>query len=189
MNTDPSRVSVKILEKEYHVACPPEERPALLESAEYLNRKMREIRDSGKVIGLDRIAVMAALNIVNELLTSRGHDEGVENDLTLRLKAMRERVEIRADAQPAARQLITGQPARDARAPTVWRHLRCSMRAWEPLDPNVKHPGARLSGSIVHVRLVAESLKCRGLLHLLLRVESNGPRRHRRVAPLDFHDG
>ena len=63
------------------------------------------------------------------------------------------------------------------------------MRAWVPLDPNVKHPGARLSGSIVHVRLVAESLKCRGLLHLLLRVESSGPKRHRRVAPLDFPDG
>ena len=68
MISDPNRVSVKILEKEYHVACPPEERPALLESAEYLNRKMREIRDSGKVIGLDRIAVMAALNITHEML-------------------------------------------------------------------------------------------------------------------------
>jgi len=54
---------------------------------------MREIRDSGKVIGLDRIAVMAALNIVNELLQSRGHDEGVETDLAARLKAMRERIE------------------------------------------------------------------------------------------------
>ena len=189
MNADPSRVSVKILEKEYHVACPPEERPALLDSAEYLNRKMREIRDSGKVIGLDRIAVMAALNIVNELLQTRGHDEGVETDLAAAAQGDARARGIRADAQPLARQLITGRPARDARAPTVWRHLRCSMRAWVPLDPNVKHPGARLSGSIVHVRLVAESLKCRGLLHLLLRVESSGPKRHRRVAPLDFLDG
>jgi cell division protein ZapA len=93
MSGDPSRVTVKILEKEYHVTCPPDERPALLDSAEYLNRKMREIRDSGKVIGLDRIAVMAALNIVNELLQARGHDEGVESDLATRLRAMRERVE------------------------------------------------------------------------------------------------
>ncbi len=93
MTTDASRVSVRILEKEYHVACPAEERAALLDSAEYLNRKMREIRDSGKVIGLDRIAVMAALNITNDLLLSRGHDEGVEVDLAARLKAMRERVE------------------------------------------------------------------------------------------------
>ena len=93
MSGDASRVSVKILEKEYHVNCPIEERPALLDSAEYLNRKMREIRDSGKVIGLDRIAVMAALNIVNELLQTRGQDEVVETDLAARLKAMRERVE------------------------------------------------------------------------------------------------
>jgi cell division protein ZapA len=93
MTTDASRVSVRILEKEYHVACPAEERAALLDSAEYLNRKMREIRDSGKVVGLDRIAVMAALNITNDLLLSRGRDDGVETDLASRLKAMRERVE------------------------------------------------------------------------------------------------
>jgi cell division protein ZapA len=93
MSSDPSRISVKILEKEYHVTCPVDERPALIDSAEYLNRRMREIRDSGKVIGLDRIAVMAALNIVNELLQARGQDEVAETDLAARLKAMRERVE------------------------------------------------------------------------------------------------
>ena len=93
MTTDASRVSVRILEKEYHVACPAEERAALLDSAEYLNRKMREIRDSGKVVGLDRIAVMAALNITNDLLLSRGRDEGADTDFALRLKTLRERVE------------------------------------------------------------------------------------------------
>jgi len=93
MTADASRVSVRILEKEYHVACPAEERAALLDSAEYLNRKMREIRDSGKVVGLDRIAVMAALNITNDLLLSRGRDEGAETDLAVRLKILRERVE------------------------------------------------------------------------------------------------
>jgi len=93
VSADLSRVSVRILEKEYHVACPMEERAALLDSAEYLNRKMREIRDSGKVVGLDRIAVMAALNIVNELLQAKGRDEGADSDLASRLKAMRERVE------------------------------------------------------------------------------------------------
>jgi cell division protein ZapA len=93
MTTDVSRVSVRILEKEYHVSCPAEERAALLDSAEFLNGKMREIRDSGKVVGLDRIAVMAALNIANDLLLSRGRDEDVELDVAARLKAMRERVE------------------------------------------------------------------------------------------------
>ena len=67
-----AHVSVRILEKEYQVACPASERTALLDSAEALNERMREIRDSGKVVGLDRIAVMAALNMANELLQARG---------------------------------------------------------------------------------------------------------------------
>ncbi len=71
----------------------------------------------------------------------------------------------------------------------VWRRLQCSIWTWIPLDPNVKNSGAWLSGSIVQVRRVAESLKCHGLLHLLLRFESNGPERHMRVAPPPFeHD-
>ncbi|HHQ13962.1 MAG TPA: cell division protein ZapA, partial [Chromatiales bacterium] len=51
-----AHVSVKILEKEYQISCPADERKALVDSAELLNAKMREIRDSGKVVGLDRIA-------------------------------------------------------------------------------------------------------------------------------------
>ena len=61
MSDNQARVSVRILEKEYHITCPIEERSDLLDSAEFLNLKMREIRDSGKVVGLDRIAVIAAL--------------------------------------------------------------------------------------------------------------------------------
>ena len=53
------RVSVRVLEKEYQVSCPVEERSDLLDSAEYLDAKMREVRDSGKVVGLDRIAVIS----------------------------------------------------------------------------------------------------------------------------------
>ena len=62
---------------------------------------MREIRDSGKVIGLDRIAVMAALNIVNELLQSRGHDEGVEIGPGVAAQGHARARRIRADARPA----------------------------------------------------------------------------------------
>ena len=93
MTADASRISVRILEKEYHVSCPPEERAALLDSAEYLNRKMREIRDSGKVVGLDRVAVMAALNLANELLKSRGQDEELKNIVGLRIRAMRDQLD------------------------------------------------------------------------------------------------
>ncbi|MBL8200522.1 MAG: cell division protein ZapA [Chromatiales bacterium] len=87
------QVNIKILEKEYQISCPASERAALMDSAELLNGKMREIRDTGKVIGLDRIAVMAALNMANELLRSRSRGEHLEGDAKLRLQAMRERVE------------------------------------------------------------------------------------------------
>ncbi len=66
-------VSVKILDKEYQVACPPEQQSELVVSASYLDKQMRSIRDSGKVIGLERIAVMAALNISHELLQASEH--------------------------------------------------------------------------------------------------------------------
>jgi cell division protein ZapA len=88
-----AHVSVRILEKEYQVACPANERDDLLDSAEVLNTKMREIRDSGKVVGLDRIAVMAALNMANELLQTKARDEALETSLGPRLKVLNERVE------------------------------------------------------------------------------------------------
>jgi cell division protein ZapA len=87
------RVNVKILEKEYQVGCSPDDRAALLESAELLNSKMREIRDAGRVVGLERIAVMAALNIANEYIRSRGHGDTLETRAKAKVKAMRERVE------------------------------------------------------------------------------------------------
>ena len=64
----PNTVTVKILDKEYQVACPAEQEAELMVSAKYLDKQMRSIRDTGKVIGLERIAVMAALNISHELL-------------------------------------------------------------------------------------------------------------------------
>ncbi|HHQ41848.1 MAG TPA: cell division protein ZapA, partial [Chromatiales bacterium] len=68
MSEEPVLVTVRILDREYRVACPPGEREDLMASARHLDQLMREIRDSGKVIGLDRIAVMAALNMAHELL-------------------------------------------------------------------------------------------------------------------------
>ena len=88
-----AQVSVRILEKEYQVACPANERTDLLDSAEILNVKMREIRDSGKVVGLDRIAVMAALNMANELLHARARDQDLEGNFSQRIKLIADRVE------------------------------------------------------------------------------------------------
>lgn len=88
MSADPKALDVTILGREYRVACPENERPQLLDAVAYLDRKMREIKDSGKVVGADRIAVMAALNIAHELLTTRiggGFDMG---DLKRRIADM-----------------------------------------------------------------------------------------------------
>ena len=57
--------------REFRVTCPDEEREGAIASGAYLDKKMREIRDSGKVVGSERIAIMAALNITHELLTAR----------------------------------------------------------------------------------------------------------------------
>lgn len=79
-------VTVKILEKEYQVACPEDQESELISSARYLDKQMRGIRDTGKVIGLERIAVMAALNISFELLQasaqgspSQGNNSGLKH--------------------------------------------------------------------------------------------------------------
>jgi cell division protein ZapA len=88
-----SRVSVRILEKEYQFSCAPDERAALLDSAEFLNSELRKIRDTGKVIGLDRIAVMAALNMANELLKSRARDASLDVDVVQKLRNLRQQVD------------------------------------------------------------------------------------------------
>jgi cell division protein ZapA len=88
-----ARVSVRLLDREYQVACPAEERSDLLDSAEYLDAKMREVRDSGKVVGVDRIAVISALNIANELIKLRRNGSSVDSELGAKLQRLRERVE------------------------------------------------------------------------------------------------
>jgi len=90
---EPARVMVRILEKEFAMVCPYEERSALLDSAEFLNARMREVRDSGKVVGLDRIAVMVALNLANEYLKLKEREAKLESEASARVRALRERVE------------------------------------------------------------------------------------------------
>ena len=67
-SNDSTTLSVRILDREYLVSCPPEARADLEKAAQHLDRKMREIKRTGKVIGIERIAVMAALNLSHDLL-------------------------------------------------------------------------------------------------------------------------
>ena len=93
MTEKSAQVSVRILDKEYQVACPASERTNLLDSAEVLNTKMREIRDGGRIVGLDRIAVMAALNMANDLIQANARDQELEGGISDRLKIISDRVD------------------------------------------------------------------------------------------------
>jgi cell division protein ZapA len=81
------------MEKEYVIACPYDDRSALLDAAEFLNARMREIRDSGRVVGIDRIAVMAALNLAHEYLKGKDRESRLDNGVGQRVRALRERIE------------------------------------------------------------------------------------------------
>ena len=77
MSSTTKTLDIKLLDRELRVACPDEERGELLDAVAYLDKKMREIRDAGKIASVERIALMAALNITHELLTmkvGRGFD-------------------------------------------------------------------------------------------------------------------
>jgi cell division protein ZapA len=69
MNDTGKTLSIKLLDRELRVACPEEEQGELLDAVAYLDRKMREIREAGKIVSVERIALMAALNITHELLS------------------------------------------------------------------------------------------------------------------------
>ena len=89
---EPIAVSVRILEKEYRVSCGPDEEEGLRESARMLDQRMREIRQTGRVIGVDRIAVMAALNIAYELIKIQDGQVQGQRDLDKRLGDLQERL-------------------------------------------------------------------------------------------------
>lgn len=86
-------VSIHLLDKEYRVSCPPDEQEALMVSASFLGKKMKEIRDSGKVVGTDRIAVMAALNITHELLKMRTDNVSQNGTFGTRIRSIQNKID------------------------------------------------------------------------------------------------
>lgn len=85
--------AVHILDREYLVACAPEERDGLLAAARYLDGKMREMRNAARGAGLDRVAVLAALTVSHELLDLRERESAQSRQLTERLQAMNAKLE------------------------------------------------------------------------------------------------
>ena len=85
--------TVTILDKEYLVTCSDEEREQLFEAAGYLNRKMQEVKGSGKVIGTERVAVMAALNIAHELLACRDRNSEYSHSIDAVVRRLQSKID------------------------------------------------------------------------------------------------
>ncbi len=92
MSDEPIAVSVRILDKEYRISCEPDKEAGLRESARMLDQRMRELRQTGRIVGADRIAVMAALNIAYELIKIRSGQAPSDQDLERRLENLQQRV-------------------------------------------------------------------------------------------------
>ncbi len=87
-------LTVSLLGREFRVACPDGEEKQLLASADYLNRKLKEVRDTGKVVGNERIAIMAALNIAHEFMSKPSSAPAFDGTaIRRRITAMQEAVE------------------------------------------------------------------------------------------------
>lgn len=82
------QVSVSLLGREYLLACKPEEKADLLACARYLDQKMSAIRDGGRIVGADRIAVLAALQITQELMSARSTDGSAVGEARRRIREL-----------------------------------------------------------------------------------------------------
>ena len=102
MNAENNTLTVSIVGKDYQVACPAGEEESLREAAHYLHKLMESIRASGRVVGLDRVAVMAALNVSNELLQSKNSRADSQAKVTAQVQKLSDRV---ADAISANKQM------------------------------------------------------------------------------------
>lgn len=96
-------VTVRILDKDYPISCAAPQRADLEAAARYVDGKMREIRNSGKVIGAERIAVLAALNIAHELL-QRPEPTASAGGTRERVRELLERVDAALREEPPTRQ-------------------------------------------------------------------------------------
>lgn len=90
--SDALPISVSILDKDYKISCPTGEQPALLASAKYLDGKMREVRDNGNMMGIERVAVITALNITNDFLSSNQDQQELGKELPPRLKSLEKKI-------------------------------------------------------------------------------------------------
>jgi cell division protein ZapA len=96
-------VALRLIDREFLIACAPEEREGLLEAASYLDRKMRELRANAKTPGFDRLAVLAAISITHEFLALRKQHSGSDQSVTDGLAALRRKLEAALESPTTPR--------------------------------------------------------------------------------------
>lgn len=98
-------ICVRILDKEFRVACPEGQQQALYEAASFLDKQMRKVRQTGRVIGLERIAVMTALNISAQYLSSKQSEHEPMEDFSDRLKVLQDKIDGAISSAPTRKNI------------------------------------------------------------------------------------
>jgi cell division protein ZapA len=94
MSGKPIPVTLRILDREYVVACPEDEKETLIASAKYLNQKVQEVREGGKVVSTERMVVVSALNIIHEYLQYKQQQEEQTQLLNSQVAGLQEKIEL-----------------------------------------------------------------------------------------------
>jgi cell division protein ZapA len=94
MSGKPIPVTLRILDREYVVACPEDEKETLIASAKYLNQKVQEVREGGKVVSTERMVVVSALNIIHEYLQYKQQQDEQTQSLNSQVAGLQEKIEL-----------------------------------------------------------------------------------------------
>lgn len=105
MSTTAIPVNIQILDKEYMVSCPEDEKDSLLASARLLNERMKQVRDGGKVLGLERMAVVTALNIIHEFSQKLQAHNSQSSELNAHVKLLEGKISSAIGRRIAAKEL------------------------------------------------------------------------------------
>ena len=101
MSTEP--VALRLIDREFLIACAPEEREGLVEAADFLDRKMRELRANAKAPSFERLAVLTAISVTHDFLLLRKLHDGQEKRLSDGLSVLRNRLDAALDAETVKR--------------------------------------------------------------------------------------
>ncbi|WP_049623158.1 cell division protein ZapA [Frateuria defendens] len=103
MSTPSEPVALRLIDREFLIACAPEEREGLLEAANYLDGKMRELRANARTPGFDRLAVLAAISIAHEFLALRKQHAGTDHSVVEGIAALRHKLDAVLEAYAGSR--------------------------------------------------------------------------------------